>query len=404
MGNRLPHRLRQEDGSALLACMLIAIMFAASVIWYSEWSRVGARGKVHRMGTRVALDAADTGINDALIRLKSPALKNFLDIGQRASYSIAYDRGRIDLDLVRQSPDANLVEITSTAYWWLPKGGFIDPTTGRAAQRSIVQAKYRVTNVGQFLTAVPTNLKVGYGTSAADGMIYANQLQFQGCSAGPCLTPTTLRSAYFYESCTSTAPLFVQFTGDPKFAQRLSYPMNFATLDPNMRQFYQRLGEAIGPQIQGAIQEPLPTHVYFRDGDLDIGTAGPVTVHGLFVIYVTGRVRIHNNIFVDNADSWLGVLSEKEIHLASDAPNNLTINGNFVCNGTFTGDPLPSGVDRTDVNLLIRGGIVSLALIDIAPHWLGTRTYTYHTVDSNQFLLPNLTQPLEYKVTGGKFD
>jgi hypothetical protein len=392
-------------GSALVASIVVALLFLSMILWYAEWSRMLSRAEVSRMMAHNAMNYADDGINDALVRLKSPALRQWLDMGTTAAYSIDKPSGRVDISLDRRSPDNNLVDLYATGYYYLPNGNYQDKLTGRPAQRTVINAKFHITNVDQYLLAVPSQLPVSYGTNASAGMIYASNLQFLPCLGGPCGPATQLAAAYYHQSVTpSSAPVFVQFTANPPNAQRVNYPMNFASLDPEMRNFYQaQAGGPLPASFAGIIGAPGSSHVYFVDGDLDIAAGSSLVVNGVYVIYATGIVRIHNNILLDHAGCWTGILSEKEIHLASDAPNNLTLNGTFISNGIFQGDPLPGNLPRSNVNLAINGGIVSLVRIDIAGIWRGNRTYTYQTANTPDFPLPNLTEKLEYKILSGKY-
>ena len=383
---------------------MISLLFVAGVYWYAEWSRVKSVAKVHRMSGKNALAYADEALNDVLIRLKSPQLKQFLDIGTTNFYSLGRSDARIDVSLARTSSDVNFVNVDVSAYAYLGKGSFTDPLTGRRCQRAVVNAKYHVINVGQFLIAVPTILQVGYGTNAANGMLYASQLKFIGCTGG-CGAPTQVYSAFYFQGLEYLGAPPVVYTGPVDHAQRLSYPMNFASLDPTMRAYYQNQAPSTpAPVFEGMISEPLPYHVFFVDSNLDIAKNAPLTVQGIYVIYATGDVHIHNNITLADANSWIGVFSEKDIHLDSDAPNTLTLNGTYLCNGTFIGDPGPGGAPRSGVNLTINGGLISMIHIDIATNWVGNRNYTYQTSTSPNFLLPNFTETLEYKIVGGKLN
>jgi hypothetical protein len=391
-------------GSALITIVVIALLFMAGITWYVRWGQIQSTTRVHRTMVRNATDFADEGINNALLRLKAPDLAQFLPINGTTSYALAIPNGRIDLALARQSTDTAVVTIKSTAWLFLSRGGWVDPVTNERAEMAEIEGTYRITNVGQFLIAIPSILPVSYGTNAPSGIIYASQLDFKPCLSGPCNTPTQLLSAFYYDSVTpNDAPAYVQFTAAPFRAQKVSYPMSFVGLDPSVRAYYSSLAtQPLPPSFDGLVDEPNPAHVYYVTGDLHIAQNSPLTVRGVYIIYVTGNVYIHDNINLSNVSSWLGVLAEGDIHLADDAPNNLSINGTFMCNSYFKGDALPGNVNRSNVNLTINGGIVSMTNIDIATVWVGQRTYTYQVSADPHFILPNFSQTLEYKITHGK--
>lgn len=404
-----------EKGSALVACIVIGLVFLAGVFWVAEWSTMIGRGRVHDMGKNSAAVNADTALNAAVQNLTRSDLNLFLapNTAFRSSTTIA--GGRYDYTLSRPNVDTNLIEASATGYYFLAGGTFKDPETGQNAQVCAVDAKYRVTNAGQFLIAVSTTLVINYGADATGGVLYGVDVVFKNGSSGPNTQVTTvyyLNSVYRWETSGNyypdAAPTFVTFTGSTVTAQHLAYAPNFVHIDSNLGSYYSSVQSAssagFGGSFAGSVSAAADSHVYYTVGDVHIGQGDPLVVNGVYVIYATGNIYIDNNVTLANSNSWVGFLSEQNIVLSADAPDNLTLYGNYLAAGSF----MAAGPPRPGSHFSLTGGIVSTVGIDIANTWLGPRTYTFPaagTTGSNSpdLLLPNFSELLEYKVVQGKY-
>ena len=334
--------------------------------------------------------------------LKSPALSTSLPlVNGTTTFSMPLNQGRVAVSLTRSNIDNNLVDAYATGYFYIAASSFLDPLNQQPAQIASVYAKFQITNVAQFMLAVPGSLTLGYGTNASGGIVYASNLAFQSGSGDP---TTQVSEAYYYNSVFPTsAPPFVTFSPPGSSAQQLSYPPNFANLDAGVRAQYsskQTSNPIPSPaDFEGVLTCPSDTYVIFVSSSVDFGKLGPVTVSGVCAIYATGDIYIHNNLGPAPGDttSWVALLSEGIIHLADDAPQSLSVCGNFVTNVAFMAD----GAPRPTGNLIITGGIVSMQSMGVADVWQGTRTYQYASSTSPNLFLPNISNQLEYRLNSG---
>jgi len=292
------------------------------------------------------------------------------------------------------------VDAYATGYYFIPRGDTTDPVTGNQAQQSTINAKFRIANVSDYLLAIPGGpagpLHIAYGTNATGGILYAQDITFDKNTTIP---TTRVGTVYYYGTVLPTDLSFVQFTGPTP--QKLSYRPSFAVLDPTMRAIYSSAsGNLPAPALNGLVGAPT-SHVYYIDGDAQIAQGQPLTVQGVYVIYATGSAYIHNAITPADSNSWVAVLAEQNIDITNDAPSQLTLNGTFVCNGSFLADPLAGNQPHTPPDsLAIVGGIVSLGSIAVSNYYPTSRSYTYKSSSDPNLILPNLSTLLQYKILG----
>src|SRR5438132_8981743 len=273
-----------ERGSVLIACAILSLLLVAMVVWYWQWSWHSSVEQVNRFSGKTAMQYADSGMQAAAIQLRSPDLKQFLDVGTTNVITQPMTNGRFEVALYRQGLDPNLVDTYTTGYFYLSNGSIVDPQTNQRAQWAVINAKFRIANVAQFLAALPGNLQISYGTNAANGTVYAKDLTF---ASGPCGAPGETRvgaALYFNSVSPSPAPCFVNFTANPANAQRQSYPPNFARLDATLRAFYQSHAttQPLPAPFSGAVAAPSDFPVYSVNGPLDIAQCQPLTVQALY--------------------------------------------------------------------------------------------------------------------------
>jgi hypothetical protein len=386
-----------DRGSALITCLILGTVLISIIVWFTQIWITRSKVTVMAYGSKKAQQYADSGINLAAQFLKSPTLQTSLPLlNGTTTFSVPLNQGRVAVTLYR---DNNLVDAYATGYFYIAASKFVDPLNSQPAQYASVYAKFQLTNVGQFMLAVPGSLTIGQGTNAAGGIVYANDLKFDGIPSGP---TTTVGAAYYHNSVLPSAnPSWVSMSTSP--AQQLPSPPNFASLDAGVRSLYQNLQTtAFIPTnpIVGTLACPTDTYVIFYNGNLDIGTqTQAVTVTGVCAIYATGDVTIHNNFGPAGGDtsSWAAVLSEGIIHLGADTPQPLSVSATFVTNVAFMAD----GTTQKTGNLTITGGIVSMQAMGVGDVWTGNRTYNYYSSPSPNLLLPNFTDQLEYRITHG---
>jgi hypothetical protein len=141
-------------------------------------------------------------------------------------------------------------------------------------------------------------------------------------------------------------------------------------------------------------------HIYYSSAALHLGQPGaPLTVNGVYVIYVASDVFIDNDVVL-NPNSWIGVLSEQTIHISAAAPDAVQVYGTYVANGNITADGSARAPSST---LSLHGSFVGQAL-SFSYVYIGARTYAYQTTSDPNLLLPNVTTQLEYQITQGKYN
>jgi hypothetical protein len=395
-------------GSALLMSLLVSLFLISGLLCYSWYNSVRNRENIQELSRHEALNYADSCMKSALTWLRSPDGSVLspggaitLPSAGPASFPATFAKGRCEVSLVRGDPalgqDLNIISAVATGYYQLP----------RSTQTAVVKAVIRFTSVTQYMLAVGNLLHIGAGSDITDGVVYAPDLVFDGA--------VTIGAAYYYRTV-SPLPVGVTFTlpslaSPVNYAQQLPSPLNVAMLNISIRNLYINRNTALFvPQtFTGTISAPADSkYVYFYDGDVDIGQPGPgggVTINGVFVIYATGDIRIHNSIR-HNPGCWAGFLSEKAIYLKADAPDDLKLNGNFIANAGMLADVPTPARSGGNCRLEINGGIVGMSSPNFGNVWTSaagcTRTYSYESCSDPHLYLPNLSTILEYQVTKGR--
>ena len=393
--------MKCERGGALIAVVMICMLLIAGMAWIYRWAWDNSITMGRHNGGQHALEYADSGINALSVLLKSPNLATLLPVGSSTTFSYPMENGRCAMSVYRQSPDSTLIDAYATGYFTLGNGTMVDPDTNKNSQAASINAKFRISNASEYLIGIPSTLYVSYGTNAGTGTIYAKDLIFDPPGTGPTGPQTIVGSALYSNSVSSSIPTFVTFTKTPAAAQQLTYPPSFTALDAAMRALYtQSANGSVAPPFTGEVSAPA-SHIYVVNGPLHIGEGDALTVNGVFVIYVTGQVTIYNSILLKNAQSWVAILAEQDIHLAADAPDALTLNGNYLMNGSMIADPPPTG-PRANGVFTLNGGMVSLGAISLANVYLQSRTYTYASTSDPNLFLPNTTDLLQYTILMGR--
>src|SRR5207237_1055000 len=99
----------------------------------------------------------------------------------------------------------------------------------------------------------------------------------------------------------------------------------------------------------------------------------------------------------------VGIIAEGDVILAADAPDILSVKGNFVTSASFRSDPPLSGPTRPAGELTFTGGFVASQISNMSNIWLKSRTYVYNTVNDPRLLLPNFCTLLHYEILAGKY-
>jgi hypothetical protein len=393
-----------EKGSAIIAAVIIGALLIALFISHSNWATVRTQNQTHVNASKAALSYAETGTTQVITWLRKPSLNDDLPVAGSTTLAGLQENGRFEVAVYRRNADSNLVDFVSTGYYNLPRGTDMD--AGKPVQIAVVAGKARLSNVGEYLAATSAPLKIGYGTDVQNGSVYSQDLTFEPDNGlgGP---PTQVAHAYYLKSVTGDLPGY--YTQDPKSAQQLAYPPEISTLDPAVRQLYiDRKSNDPMPSFTASVTQPSDTHVYFQDGDIEIATGGmPLSVSGVFVLYATGHVYIHNSVIPADANSWIAIISEKDIHLTKDAPDNLEIHANLIANRAVQADPLDAGQPARAGQLMIEGGMASQMGFNFTEIWKpadgATRVYKFKYFNSPNLYLPNFATLVDYHVVRGKY-
>jgi len=394
------NRLR---GSALLGVIVIGVVFLSLILWYFQWSWVRGQEETRRSAGERALAYADSGLGAALENLKLPGV-------HPSSWTVsgAVEDGRFEAAVQVDSTTPGLVEAFATGYYYLPKGAALDPLTERPAQRAAVRAKIFSESVATFVAAVPGRLRIGPGVTAVGAPLYAKEIIF---APGPEPVAAQLgtvlfsRSAVREDGTPDPSPSYVVFVSSPPAAQALPFPIHFPALGGALRDFYRSYATdpasrlADGAELGGRLDAPgiSTPSVYFAEGDLHLGRGAPLVVTGIYTIYAVGNVYIHQSI-VRAPGSWVAILTEKDLHIASDAPGSLALQGTFFVGGACRSD----GPPRPGGQLNFFGSLVAGQGIDWALHW-PRRSYLFLPPPPTGIELPSFTQMLEYDVVQGRY-
>lgn len=400
--------MKSERGSALIAGLVISLVFVGLLMWFFGWSRTMSHGMVKRGAGKQAIQLADSAVNDAMKRVKEP---DFFDGGPVVRWTSESDYGAYDITLVRSGINVSLVDAYATGYYYLPAGNAT--YGGKRAQLAAVHAKIQLSTISDFFAAVPGDLHVGMGSDLSGASVYARNLTFEK-NAGP---RTKVGRAYYSESvrrsdtgAVDDSPDFVDFdTSISSYALRLPSAPNLTTLDATTKNYYKNLawannGNPYDPFVGTVAAPPSgPPAVYFIDHDIELGSdALPFTVNGAYIIYTTGKVTIKNDILMASNDTnncWLSILAEKDIVIGAEAPNNLTLNGTYVTNGGFRADDA-NGAKNT---LTFNGGFLAHQGVKFSSVYQGNRTYKFRSSSSANIVLPNFATLLFYEITRGRY-
>ncbi|HVO33264.1 MAG TPA: hypothetical protein VMU17_05055 [Elusimicrobiota bacterium] len=398
-------RLKNEAGTALVAVMVISVLIVSSMLWWATWNRAKARVGVQQFGTQQAKQLADSGIGVAQQWLGSPTLSVSLPPQTTAPYVLMSDTttntmGRYEVALYRTNCDASLIEAYATGYYYVGSGPYLDPLTHQNATITVLDVKFKLLSVTQYLFAVPNNMIVDAGSNFGNGSIYGQDITFNTGAQ------IALQAAYYTDKVLpSSAPANVTFSTSCPYAQPLSYAPNFGTLTESVRNSY----------IAKAVNGPLPdfaaggtlgpgsgnSAVYYSSGDVSIATLGtPLVVSGVYVIYTTGNIDIGNSINPQSTNpnsDWLGLLAEKNIYVTAANTNDLELNGTFITNWSIIG----SGWTNPTAYTLATNGSMA-ALLNISLGWNGPRQYQY-VPPPPTLPLPSGVDVLQYNILIGKY-
>ena len=386
-------------GGALLATVIISMLLLSVTFWYISWSWTQSQETAHARATQRALENAESGLQAAQEQLMMPYADRGFDL---ASGSGDIERGRYEFEISEDTQTPNQVQVYSTGYCYFPTGSEEDPISHQRAQRAIVRADYFVDRLDKLMVTVPGKLNVNPGAVAA-GVVYASDLVFVNGSGD---NPAKIGGAAYSHSIArddgtmDAEPSYVIFASTPV---RLGFPLRLPQLSGKVRGFYKSRATSQasqlndGASLDGSVEVPdnpdFP--VYFCDGDLHLSRNGIFVPQGLFIVYVTGVLHIHNSVMAE--DGWTVFLAEKGIQIEPDAPANLILHGTYVTNGAIVALPQHQAGD-----LIVNGSLVAGQGIDLAAGWDGTRTY-YHRQAFPALPLPHVIERLQSEVVQGKY-
>lgn len=427
---------RNNRGSALIVSLILGVFTLSVVALYGWYSLFRSRENVTSLNRRRALDCADSGLNEAVQWLRFPASATDPVLGGTGfrTFTAPCSNGRYETVLSTRNAANNphYLLADSTGYYYDEKGPAVDPDNMRPAQMAAVHSTILFVSVTKFFAAVNNTLTIAAGTDLTGASIYSDTLVFVGGA------PTLVGQAFYKDNVFNEngGSNISNVTTDgitPLVPQQLSLQLTLPTANNKTRQLYtNRSHIGVGSYCPGAnCPDPSPgpsfmfsivptppnnSHVYYVDGNVDIGTnSTEFFVDGVYTIYATGNITIHNNIKLFNTStSWLGLVAEGTIHIATDAPDDLTLMGNFVANGGLQalGMSYPRPFYGGNCAITLNGGIIGWTAPDIANVWASpscTRTYQYPTAilypasKSPALYLPSLSNVLDYTITHGRY-
>jgi len=86
-----------EKGSALVASIVLSMLFIAIVFWFSSWSWNNTRTDVRQLAQQHARQLADSGVSATVSWLRKPSLLTDLPPGTSNQFSILESSGRVDV-------------------------------------------------------------------------------------------------------------------------------------------------------------------------------------------------------------------------------------------------------------------------------------------------------------------
>ncbi len=386
-------------GGALIATIIISMLLLSVSVWYFSWTWSQSQETTHSRATQRAQEYAESGLETAQEQLMMPngAQKINLEKGSEVT-----GHGRFEYALASDTNTPQQIDAYSTGYYDFPRGSEEDPVTHHRAQRAMIHAQYYVDRIDKLMVAVPGKLRVNPGT-VAGGAIYAADLVFVKGSED---NPTQVAGAAYSHSITrddgtvDPAPPYVKFLST---AARLGFPIRFPQLSSNVRNFYHSYATTHssqlddGSSLDGLVDVPdnPDVPVYFCNGDLHVSKSSILIPKGLFIVYITGVLHIHNTVMSE--DGWVVFLAEKGIQIEKDTPNNLILHGTYLTNGAIVSIP-----QHRMGNLIVNGSLMAGQGIDLAVGWDGHRTYYYRQAFP-ALPLPHLIERMKYEVLQGKY-
>jgi hypothetical protein len=397
--------ITNQRGGVLLACVIITLLIMTVIVQFSNWNSQMTQDNLKQLARQKALVNADTGVQAAYQFLRSPQGAQ-LDPGETIPLPHLTQGSTFYVSLTRQLADSTLIDIFSTGYYQIPQGAFTDPS-GQRAQQAVVRAQVQLRSIGDYFAATPGTLDVAYNSNISSGIVYGRDLRFT--SGNPALNPpgTRVMAAYYFNSVTpSNYADFVTFLNAPFSATQMGVEPNLPTLGPGMRNEYQLMAPSDvlpnGTSLSGLVPPPANNayKVYFGAGEVHLGVVGSsCTLQSSFLIYALGDIIIHNVINGQLGDAaWPALLTEGNIYIATDAPNNMQIDATLIAAGEIKA----LGGARPNSELVIKGGLIAGEGINFATAYT-QRTFTYQAPDPN-LPLPSSTSVTMYKVTQGKFN
>src|SRR5579864_2988873 len=109
-------RLKNSQGSLLIASILIMLIVFAVIVQFVSWTRQFTHANVHRMATQKALMNADSGVQMALTFLRTPQASQLKPGIPFAQYSIASGTTYYIL-MTRHTTDTTLIDVNCTGYY-----------------------------------------------------------------------------------------------------------------------------------------------------------------------------------------------------------------------------------------------------------------------------------------------
>ncbi len=392
-------RLQADRGIVLIEWTIISVLIIAAIVCYANFIHVQTVGAVRSSVRAKAVQQTDSGMNHARNYLRTPQGLLQLPIASSTTLTSAtVAEGRYEVSLYRTFADINLVDGYATGYYYLPGGADVDPVTGQQAISAAANFRLRITNVSDFLLAVPGPLTVKYGSDLSSGRLYARELTLE---TGVTLPHTRLFKAYYFASVApSASPVNVDFMTLPAYAQQLPVAPNFPVLDANWRGQYEALADpGPFPSFSGSVGIAAPYHVYYFPGAvLQVGVPSqPLQVTGTYVVYSTGDIYIGDSVTVVPGEC-VAFLAEGSIHIRESAPDNLVLEGNYMANNDIVADGPQRPITSS---LTIQGGLFAGKNIVLAPVYRGTRQYTYQPCGNPDLMLPTQADLSDYRVTKG---
>jgi hypothetical protein len=389
-----------QRGSALLATIVLSVVFLTLMVWFLQWSHIESEQDVHEASYQRALYYAESGFQAAEDGLKLPDS----EIADAAvTVSSPMPQGSYEYTLLKDSSSttSEIIHVSAAGYFDLPKGSQRDPLNGQPARRAKIQATLYVGSVAAFAAVAPGELRLGPGVSV-DGIVYSRDLVFEKAEpATPIRLDTALfsRAARRFDGVEDSSPVFVSFTSTPKAAQRLLYPPHFLWPGSELRHWFEphvtdtshRLWN--NDDFRPGTGDGASSSFYFCDGDLHLARNSDLVVNGPTCVYVTGTVTIHRSI-QGSAGGALIVYAEKDIPLNIRGEHEVNLQGTFITAGAFVDD----GFMHPSSTLHVYGSLLARSGIDLGAYW----TRRVYQPAGETTGAPQFTQLLDYHVVEGR--